>query len=283
MYLYYMAFPKDRLSIKMLVYGVYLIETAQTIIIIHDAFKAYAVGFGSFAAVESAQLEWLTTPTFTGIVSCSVQVYYAYRLSILSGMKIIPIFITATALVQGIAGVIQGVEAHLASSFTNFGTNVFNNSIAVWLIGSAVCDIIVAISMTIVLVRIDSQIAQTQAVISRLIRLVVETGCLTAFSATSAIVLYFAFPHNTYFGTLGLILAKLYSNSLLVIFNSRLRIVDGRSDMTDSILILKQGRENGSPLRDIHTVNLGEREIRSEAKAWSDTDVGNSVHSIAMS
>lgn len=174
-----------------------------------------------------------------------MQIYYGYRLSLLSGMKIIPMFIAAvwqtttraynwlsenypfspmqTALVQGISGVIQGVEAHLASSFTNFGTKVFNNSIAVciaiptshrtlilkagpslffspqvWLVGSAVCDIIVAISMTIVvsffccafidslrhslfpqLIRIDSRIVQTQAVVSRLIRLVVETGCLT--------------------------------------------------------------------------------------------------------
>ena len=60
--------------------------------------------------------------------------------------------------------------------------------------------------------------------------------------------------------------------------------MDGRSEMTDSMLVLKQVRDNGSPLRDIHTVNLGEREIsRSQTKAWSDTDVGNSEVRVSMS
>ncbi len=64
---YYLAFPKDGRWTKLLVGGIYLLETVQTIIITHDAFNAYAKGYGNLNALGSAQLEWLAVPIFSGI------------------------------------------------------------------------------------------------------------------------------------------------------------------------------------------------------------------------
>lgn len=47
-------------------------------------------------------------------------------------------------------------------------------------------------------------------------------------AASVDIILYYAFPHNSYHTCAATILAKLYSNSLLAIFNSRIKIVGGR-------------------------------------------------------
>ena len=47
-------------------------------------------------------------------------------------------------------------------------------------------------------------------------------------AASVDIILYYAFPHNSYHSCAATILAKLYSNSLLAIFNSRIKIVGGR-------------------------------------------------------
>lgn len=52
---------------KCLVYGIYLIEIVQTILVTHDAFNAYASGFGNLQALGSAQLEWLAVPILSGI------------------------------------------------------------------------------------------------------------------------------------------------------------------------------------------------------------------------
>lgn len=65
--LYHLAFPKDRVVTKVLVYGIYLIEITQTILVTHDAFNGYAKGFGSLTDLNSAQLEWLAVPIFSGI------------------------------------------------------------------------------------------------------------------------------------------------------------------------------------------------------------------------
>lgn len=52
---------------KAIVYGVYLIELVQTILVAHDAFAGYAIGYGNLQALDSAQLEWLAVPVFSGI------------------------------------------------------------------------------------------------------------------------------------------------------------------------------------------------------------------------
>ncbi|KIJ36587.1 hypothetical protein M422DRAFT_124423, partial [Sphaerobolus stellatus SS14] len=98
----------------------------------------------------------------------------------------------------------------------------------VWLAGSAACDVTIAISMTYYLSRKETHLKRTSAVINRLIRLTIETGSLTATVAIVDITLYLVFPHQDYHTAPALTLAKLYSNTLLVVFNSRLRIVGGR-------------------------------------------------------
>ncbi|EKM52279.1 uncharacterized protein PHACADRAFT_100484, partial [Phanerochaete carnosa HHB-10118-sp] len=88
-YLFYLSFPKDRTVTKALVYSVYLVECAQTLLVTHDAFNTYALHFGDIAVLESAQLEWLAVPIMSGVVSCAVQMFYAYRASVLSSSKLL--------------------------------------------------------------------------------------------------------------------------------------------------------------------------------------------------
>lgn len=55
----------------------------------------------------------------------------------------------------------------------------------------------------------------------------------TPFLATVAtvdLILFFAFPKNNYHTTPALTIAKLYSNSLVLTFNSRMRVIGGRDE-----------------------------------------------------
>ena len=52
---------------------------------------------------------------------------------------------------------------------------------------------------------------------------------LTAVAATVDLILFMVFPHTAYHAAVALTLAKLYSNSMLVILNSRIKIVGGRN------------------------------------------------------
>ena len=104
------------------------------------------------------------------------------------------------------------------------------------------CDVMIAVSMTFAvsdfvradsdslmtvvfqLTRYDTSFRKTADLVNKLIRLTVETGALTATIAVVDLILFLAVPNTDYHITPALILAKLYSNSLLVVLNSRIRI-----------------------------------------------------------
>lgn len=65
--LYYEAFPADRLSYKCLVYGVYVFEFVQTILVTHDAFATFGFGFGDIEAVTNMHFNWFTIPIMSGL------------------------------------------------------------------------------------------------------------------------------------------------------------------------------------------------------------------------
>ncbi|KAF9451108.1 hypothetical protein P691DRAFT_663913, partial [Macrolepiota fuliginosa MF-IS2] len=85
---YHVAFPKDRLYIKLLVYIVFVLELVQSILIMHDAYFTYVNRFGVFDAVyQQGTYAWFAIPIFTGIVGCLVQISYAYRIYTLRPSK----------------------------------------------------------------------------------------------------------------------------------------------------------------------------------------------------
>lgn len=109
----------------------------------------------------------------------------------------------------------------------------------IWVAGSATCDVLIAVCMVYLvchcqlpfslltpsslrqLLRPSIEMAQTRTVVTKLVRIVIEAGTLTASTALLVLVLYFALPHQAYFTALATVLGKLYSVSLLAVFNSR--------------------------------------------------------------
>ncbi|KAF7339009.1 hypothetical protein MVEN_01977100 [Mycena venus] len=223
---FYLAFPRDKRSNKILVYTVYLIELVQTVWLTHDAFAIFGYGFADFSAPDEGLLrmvvgsgdEWLS------------QSFYAYRVYVLSGSRIIPFIIVTIALTSSVAAFITGAFTFEDSS--KRGKNKI--SLVIWCGGSALDDMIIAVCMTYFLTKRDTGFNHTNVLVSKLTRLIIETGTFTAVVALSNVALYLAFPDRSYFTTPGGILPKLYANTILVVLNSRIAIVGGRGSDTTS-------------------------------------------------
>ncbi|KIP06820.1 hypothetical protein PHLGIDRAFT_118667 [Phlebiopsis gigantea 11061_1 CR5-6] len=226
-YIYHLSFPRDGWTPKLLVYGTYIVDTAQTIIVSYDAFNTFARHFGDIAFLDVLQNEWMAIPLMTSIVSATVQLYYAYRIGILSESRLLRIAVCVLALTEGLAGVVASVQSYHTGRFTALESKA-NISTGIWLAGDAVCDITIAALMAYLLLRHDSPVTETHTLIRKLVRLIVQTGALTAVAASVDVILYYAYPHTPYHSCAATVLAKLYSNSLLAIFNSRVKIVGGR-------------------------------------------------------
>lgn len=65
--MYYMSFPKDRRTLQFLVFGLFLLETVQTVLITHDLFTTYAFGWGDTAQLGARHLEPFAVPITNGI------------------------------------------------------------------------------------------------------------------------------------------------------------------------------------------------------------------------
>lgn len=64
---YYVAFPHDRQFLKLLVYGVLLLETLETGVATSDAFATFASGFMNKDSPVEVHLTWLSVPVHSGI------------------------------------------------------------------------------------------------------------------------------------------------------------------------------------------------------------------------
>ncbi|THH29898.1 hypothetical protein EUX98_g4286 [Antrodiella citrinella] len=234
-YIYYIAFPKDHTYLKMVVAFTYTIELLQTIMITVDAFRQFGAGWGNPAQLNDVGLLWFSVSALDGIISASVQHFFAWRIYALSGNFYISIVVVLLALTQGVFAIYSGVLEHIVNEPSKIQSTSFRPTI-VWLGGTALCDIIITTSMVFFLqqARRNSGVKSTANLLTRLTKLTFETGMACASFAIVDLTLFLRFQHNNLHLLPALTLCKLYSNSLLVVFNSRLKIQGGRNTGEDT-------------------------------------------------
>jgi len=104
-------------------------------------------------------------------------------------------------------------------------------SITAWNGIGAICDISIALSMPYFLMRHGTGLPSTHILIVRLVRLLIETGGLTAIMAMLHACLYAS--KSECFVIPGLCMSKIYAITMLVIFNNRINISGGRFDQDE--------------------------------------------------
>ncbi|KAJ7309481.1 hypothetical protein DFH08DRAFT_1088243 [Mycena albidolilacea] len=266
-YLYYQAFPKDRLSTKCLVYGVYALELVETIIITRDAFATFAYGFSDISALNKINFNWLTIPVMSGLVAFIGQSFYAYRVYVLSSKSHpIPVSIVVVSLISSIGGFITGGFAFQAGDLTRLNQKT-HVAVGVWCGASALSDIIIAVCMTYYLSKSDTGFRQTRVLVSKVVRLTIETGSLTALAAVINLTLFFAFPDRTYYTVPAALMPKLYANSILIILNARFQIIGGRTTYASAMDVMS----TPTYLRNTETYG-GTRNHGSQPSHWVTID-----------
>ncbi|PBK82217.1 hypothetical protein ARMGADRAFT_1171066 [Armillaria gallica] len=234
LYLYYLAFPKDRRSIKYLVYGVYIVEFVQTMFITNDTFARFGYGFGELEALTEVQFSYLVV-SILGTISTSVgQGFYAYRIYILSRSQIVPVFVICVSLNSFVAATITSVYYFQAGDLAKLNDRETSISLVISCGGYALCDIVIAICMTYYLMRSTTGFRRTQILVAKIIRLTIETGSVTAVVALVILILFLAFPHQAFYVTPSLVISKLYANTIYMVLNSRIRIMGGRDTYESS-------------------------------------------------
>ncbi|KAI0043974.1 hypothetical protein FA95DRAFT_327408 [Auriscalpium vulgare] len=95
----------------------------------------------------------------------------------------------------------------------------------------------------------------TSRVMSKVLRLCVESNLASATVALLALVLYVAMPGQAYFLAPTMVLGKIYSNTLLVSLNNRVALRDAASTATSSVFVHRHSVSVHQPPTDSHATN----------------------------
>lgn len=224
-YYYYIAFPEDRCIFKVTVYTVYLFEFVQSIVLARDAFNSFGIGYGSFDAVNKLSLTGLLVPILGGTVGFIVQLFYANHIHNMTRTTVVSVIIVIMALVGWASGLATGILSFRLGSITELRTPAVFIIAGIWWGASVAVDSLIGVSMCYILTKKDPAFHEAQTKVTRGVRLIIETGMITAVVAIITLIFFFTWMYTDYFGCPAFVFAKLYACSLLMLFNSRMRIV----------------------------------------------------------
>ncbi|KAJ6500687.1 hypothetical protein C8R45DRAFT_978626 [Mycena sanguinolenta] len=225
-YLYFIAFPKDALRFKLLILFVFVAEILQTMSDTRNTFRVFGPGWGNFSLLDQVGWSWFSVPVIGSTIACLGQIFFAWRIYIISRSLIIPALVTIIAFFQLGAGLWTGVEIAQAGTFSAIQYNYFKAPIA-WLSATAACDLIVVASTCFYLLKSRAGLGfhrSTDNMVFRIIKVTVETGLICALWAITDLVLYIVYQGNNNHLIVCIPLSKAYSNSIMVILNSRAHI-----------------------------------------------------------
>ncbi|KAH8832938.1 hypothetical protein DL96DRAFT_1552004 [Flagelloscypha sp. PMI_526] len=236
--------------LKILVYIIFIFELVQSGLMANDAYLIFGAGYGELfphlwrnnpcseifigdlSVLAVNHTDWFSVCILGSVVAeCTgmVQGYYAFRLwnftksnlvlGVLASIRWLNHHQLTT--IQVITGIIQGVKSHVIP-FSELQKDPRN--LGVWIISAAICDIFIAGFMVYYLRRTKTGFVRTDRVIAQLVGFAIETGLITAIMAILLVVLFMAVEGRDYFEISAKGLAKVYSNQLMVVLNSRERV-----------------------------------------------------------
>ncbi|KAH9987450.1 hypothetical protein BJV74DRAFT_841722 [Russula compacta] len=191
LYVYGYNFPDDRRALKFLVYFVFLLETAQTALTGADVYYWFMAGFGDLEGLKKSKFSPIDIPTMDAFISLIVQVFFCFRIWLLS-QRIwwLCLVIAILAVAQAVGALWGGFKSAALGKYA-----LIQPSLCLWLITSAVMDILIAVAMTCLLRQgRGNENRITSYVLPRIVRLTIETNTLTATVAIISFALYIGFP-----------------------------------------------------------------------------------------
>ncbi|KAF7358045.1 hypothetical protein MVEN_00851700 [Mycena venus] len=221
MFTYYQRYPNDFAWIRYFMLYLFIAQTANVVVEFGIIYDPLIIQYGKQAALAISPKLLPGDSVLISIVSAPIQLFTAYRISVITGSFILPGIVTLLSIGSFATGISVSINVFLNPEFRNFER--FSTEVIVWLVLSAVCDIVIAIGMTHALYTRRTGLSDVDGKINRIIRLTLETGALTAITALADVMLFLVFPGTSANFIVDFPLSALYTCSVLAMLNSRER------------------------------------------------------------
>ncbi|CAA7265664.1 unnamed protein product [Cyclocybe aegerita] len=219
-YNYYVTYKKDKLWIKIFVAVLYFADLYNTMIIFAYLYRTLITFFGDVDNLIKTDWLFASEPASTGVIATAVQLFFAWRIQVLTKSLIKALVIASLAITAGVCSIITGYEVGRRETFASFAS--YKHIVIIWLR------------------KHKTGFQRSDMMIDRIIRVAVQTGLLTMIVATADLIVYLADPTGTHL-MLNYPLSKLYSNSLMSSLNSRRGWKYDESANTDTDPVITTG------------------------------------------
>ncbi|KIM55389.1 hypothetical protein SCLCIDRAFT_1221229 [Scleroderma citrinum Foug A] len=218
MYLYYSTYKRDHVWVRFFVAFLFLADTVNTLFDFVYIYQSLVNHFGDSQWLATANWVFATDPFMTGFISGSVQLFFAWRIYVLTKNRLVVSAVVLLSVASFLGSVGTTVGTLMTPAFVQF--QKFEVIVIIWLACAACADVIIATALVLHLRSHKSGIPATDDVIDRVIRLTMQTGLVTSLWATVNLVLYLTISSGLHL-LFNVPLAKLYTNSLMSSLNAR--------------------------------------------------------------
>ncbi|KDQ56991.1 hypothetical protein JAAARDRAFT_35590 [Jaapia argillacea MUCL 33604] len=217
-FVYWNTYKNDKPWMRAFVLFLFLLDTVNAIFDLAWIYNVIIVHYGELQYLGVADWVFSTDPAMTAISAFCVQMFFAWRVKVLTSNIWAVLVIAACSFSQLLGGIGTSIACGILPEFIHF--QKFQVIVIIWLACSALCDVMITIFMTWHLRSHKTGFAATDGIVDQVIRLTVQTGMITAAIAIADLIAFLASPSGLHLA-FNLPLAKLYTNTLMSTLNAR--------------------------------------------------------------
>jgi len=218
-YFYYIHSKKDRLWIKISVAIILVADFVQPLFLSIYLYRTLIVHFGNETILSRATNLFAVVPTMTGLTGSIVQIFFAWRIRILTNNWYSVALIIAAAVSEAVCAIVVAYLGGINPMFVKF--KAFQAVATTGVVSQMLGDIMIASILVWFLQTHKSGFRQSDEMVDRIIRFTLQTGLLTLVLGGTNMLLYLMqWAGGTYL-LLNIVRSKIYTSSLLSSLNSR--------------------------------------------------------------
>ncbi|KAJ7579913.1 hypothetical protein C8J56DRAFT_1089505 [Mycena floridula] len=214
---YYQTYRSDSKWMKVFVAYLFIVEIANSILDMAMMYQPLIIGWGTTDATKYFPTLFLMEPIIIVLVSTPIQLFFAWRIKMITKSIWIPIIVVLFSLGSAAGGLWTGIRIPIVKLFAN--KPLLHWSALVWFLCSCISDVLI----TIVLVRsLSSRKTGFPATDSAIDKIIRSSDCADcAIFAIGDVIFFMALPHTALNFIWDLALSKIYSNCLMSTLNAR--------------------------------------------------------------
>ncbi|KAK0196185.1 hypothetical protein F5146DRAFT_1118690 [Armillaria mellea] len=225
-------FSKDRMWLKCYVGLLLLVDTLSTIFAMWWIYNLLVNNFANLNAFANADWLLAADPALVGITGTCCQLFFAWRIKVLTGKWWLTSIVTVLSIISGLAAIGSGIAVSWVVKLAEF--DKFQSVGCLWLATTAAVDILITAIMTMNLNQRRTGFRATDKLLNKIVRATVANGLLTTVFAIVELSLYVGKPQTGLHIGFSFVLPKLYCNSVLSSLNARKSGTPSSTDNTSS-------------------------------------------------